>query len=65
MISPEEGRRVLRTGDRFVIQPDLGTWGYTAPSNGEAVSGGFFYRSDSNDEWYSREEISKILDAEI
>lgn len=65
MISPEEGRRVLRTGDRFVIQPDLGTWGYTAPSNGDAVSGGFFYRSDSNDEWYSREEISKILDAEI
>ena len=27
MISPEEGRRTLRIGDRYVLQPDLASWG--------------------------------------
>ena len=34
MISPEEGRRALRIGERFVIQPDLASWGYTPPADG-------------------------------
>ena len=28
MISPEEGRRALALGDRYVVQPDLARWGY-------------------------------------
>ena len=31
MISPEEGRRAVRHGQRFIVQPDLATWGYTPP----------------------------------
>ena len=27
MISPDDGRRALRLGDRYVVQPDLATWG--------------------------------------
>lgn len=65
MISPEEGRRALRIGDRFVLQPDLATWGYQAPPSGMPVDDGFFYRSDSNDEWYSREAITKIIETDI
>ena len=31
MISPEEGRRALRLGDRYILQPTIATWGYTEP----------------------------------
>ena len=65
MVSPEEGRRVLQINDRYLIQPDLGSWGYHPPENGVPVPNGFFYRSDGNDAWYSRGDISKILDAGI
>lgn len=61
MISPEEGRRALQIGDRYVLQPDLGSWGYTPPADGKPVEDGFAYRSDSNDEWYTREDIERII----
>ncbi len=65
MISPEEGRRALALGDRFVLQPDLATWGYTAPDDGvQPVTDGFHYASDTNDQWYSIEEIRKILESD-
>lgn len=62
MISPEEGRRALRHGDRYIVQPDLATWGYTPPEDSVPVDDGFFYRSDANDEWYTRETIQQILE---
>jgi UDP-N-acetylglucosamine 4,6-dehydratase/5-epimerase len=65
MISPEEGRRALQTGDRFVLQPDLGTWGYEPPADGKPMDPGFAYRSDLNDQWYTREEITQILAEDI
>ena len=55
MISPEEGRRALRLGDRYFVQPDLGTWGYRPPETASRCTDGFSYRSDSNDQWYTRE----------
>jgi UDP-N-acetylglucosamine 4,6-dehydratase len=61
MISPEEGRRALQVGDRYLIQPDMGTWGYKPPDHTEPVPNGFFYRSDSNDQWFSRDDITEIL----
>jgi UDP-N-acetylglucosamine 4,6-dehydratase len=64
MISPEEGRRALSLGDRFVLQPDLATWGYQPPTGGTPVSDGFHYASDTNDQWYSIEEIRKILESD-
>jgi len=62
MISPEEGRRALRLANRYVLQPDLATWGYQPPLDGKPVDAGFFYRSDSNDEWFSREGIQKLIE---
>ncbi|GAA3147845.1 UDP-N-acetylglucosamine 4,6-dehydratase (inverting) [Kribbella aluminosa] len=64
MISPEEGRRALSLGNRFVLQPDLATWGYRPPADGNPVPGGFHYASDTNDQWYSIEEIRKILESD-
>ena len=64
MISPEEGRRALQMGNRYVLQPDLATWGYTPPSDGQLLPDGFMYRSDSNDEWFTGEEIKAILETD-
>ncbi|WP_103663259.1 UDP-N-acetylglucosamine 4,6-dehydratase (inverting) [Microbacterium sp. CJ77] len=67
MISPEEGRRavVVRDGDYFVIQPDIASWGYSAPIGSTPTPDGFAYRSDSNDEWYTQEQIRTIIEAEL
>ncbi|MDU6928232.1 MAG: polysaccharide biosynthesis protein, partial [Dermabacter sp.] len=63
MISPEEGRRAVKIagGKYFIIQPDLATWGYKTPADSEPVEDGFAFRSDSNDEWYTRDEIAEII----
>jgi UDP-N-acetylglucosamine 4,6-dehydratase len=65
MISPEEGRRALAIGDRYVLQPDLATWGYTPPADGVPVADGFHYTSNNNDQWYTIEEITKILESDV
>jgi UDP-N-acetylglucosamine 4,6-dehydratase/5-epimerase len=65
MISAEEGRRALRVGDRYVLQPDLAAWGYQPPSDGEPVPEGFHYTSDTNDQWFTPEEITKILETDV
>jgi FlaA1/EpsC-like NDP-sugar epimerase len=62
MISAEEGRRALRMGDRYVLQPDLAAWGYQPPADGEPVADGFHYTSDTNDQWFTIGEITKILE---
>jgi len=65
MISAEEGRRALRMGDRYVLQPDLAAWGYQPPADGEPVADGFHYTSDTNDQWFTIEEITKILETDV
>lgn len=61
MVSPEEGRRALRLGDRYVLQPTIATWGYQPPADGEPVNDGFAYRSDTNDLWLDVEQIRDML----
>ncbi|MGN8024953.1 UDP-N-acetylglucosamine 4,6-dehydratase (inverting) [Microbacterium sp. 22242] len=65
MISPEEGRRavVIRDGKYYLIQPDLASWGYRTPAGAVPVPEGFAYRSDGNDQWYTREQIAAIIEA--
>ena len=65
MISAEEGRRALRMGDRYVLQPDLAAWGYQPPADGEPVAEGFHYTSDTNDQWFTLQEITKILETDV
>ncbi len=65
MISAEEGRRALRLGDRYVLQPDLASWGYQPPAGGEPVPEGFHYTSDTNDQWFTLAEITKILETDV
>ncbi|MCL1900389.1 MAG: UDP-N-acetylglucosamine 4,6-dehydratase (inverting) [Promicromonosporaceae bacterium] len=63
MISPEEGRRavIIRDGKYFIIQPDMGNWGYEPPADGVPVPEGFAYQSDKNDQWYTVEQIREII----
>jgi FlaA1/EpsC-like NDP-sugar epimerase len=65
MISPDEGRRALKLADRYLVQPDLGSWGWTPPAGAVPMPDGFAYRSDKNDEWYTREQIAEIVAAGI
>src|SRR5450759_368782 len=65
MISAEEGRRAVRVGDRYVLQPDLAAWGYQAPENADPVADGFHYTSDTNDQWFTLDEITKILETDV
>ena len=61
MISPEEGRRVVRQGDRYVLLPDAAAWGFSPPAEAEAVEPGFCYRSDTNDLWLAGDELAELL----
>ncbi len=63
MISAEEGRRALRLGGRYVLQPTIASWGYTPPPEGTPVGADFAYRSDSNDLWLSVPQLRDMLAA--
>lgn len=67
MISPEEGRRavIIEDGKYFVVQPDLAGWGYKTPANAVPVEKGFAYRSNTNDQWYTQEQIRSIIESEL
>lgn len=64
MISPEEGRRAvaIQGGKYYIIQPDLASWGYRPPIDGVPVGDEFSYRSNTNDHWYTQEEIRAIIE---
>jgi UDP-N-acetylglucosamine 4,6-dehydratase len=65
MIAADDSRRTLRLGDRYVVMPHLGGWGYNAPTDGTPVTDGFCYQSDSNEEWLSVEELRELLASDI
>jgi len=65
MISEEEGRRTIQISDsRYILQPDLATWGYKAPA-GTPVPAGFHYTSDRNDLWFTGDEMMRVLATEV
>jgi UDP-N-acetylglucosamine 4,6-dehydratase len=63
MIAPDDSRRTVRLGDRYVVMPYVAGWGYEPPVSGEAVPDGFAYRSDTNDLWLSTEGIREMIAA--
>jgi UDP-N-acetylglucosamine 4,6-dehydratase len=62
MIAPDDSRRTVRLGDRYVVMPYVAGWGYNAPADGEPVPDGFSYQSHTNDQWLSVEDIRKLLE---
>lgn len=61
MIALDDARRTLRLGDRYVVQPHLAGWGYQPPETGKAISHEFSYRSDTNDQWLTVDELRELL----
>lgn len=61
MISEDDSRRTLDLGDRYVILPTIAEWGFVAP-NGEPVEDGFAYRSDTNPEWLTVQDMRDLLE---
>ena len=62
MIAPDDSRRTLRLGDRYVIMPYVAGWGYEPPAVGKPVEDGWAYRSDTNDLWLSVEELRDLAE---
>lgn len=61
MISEDDSRRTLDQGDRYVVLPTIAAWGGAQPT-GDPVEDGFSYRSNSNTEWLSVEEMRDLLE---
>jgi UDP-N-acetylglucosamine 4,6-dehydratase/5-epimerase len=62
MIAPDDARRTVRLGDRYVVMPHIAGWGYEPPADGEPVPEGFAYRSDTNDLWLERDELRALAE---
>ena len=62
LISPDDSRRTVRVGDRYVVMPTIATWGYQPPREAESVAENFSYASDTNDLWLTVPEIQDMID---
>ena len=63
MISPEEGRRALRsrTAGTSSSSPTSRAGATQPPADGVAGADEFCYRSNTNDSWYTRSRSREIL----
>lgn len=61
MIAPDDSRRTVRLGDRYVVMPHIAGWGYEPPTDGEPVPEGFAYRSNTNDLWLTQDELRELV----
>jgi hypothetical protein len=65
MISEEDSLTTFEYPDHFKILPAIHNWSSDAArvKNGKKVAEGFVYRSDTNTEWMSVEELRGWIDA--
>lgn len=64
MIPEDDARHTLEFKDSFIIQPDFPWWesGYKLEkAGGKPCPDGFSYRSDTNTEWLSVEDIQELV----
>ena len=64
MISDDDARRTLEFDDYFIIQPDFGWWSkeeHLLKSGGKPCEDGFSYKSDTNTDWLSINDLKKIV----
>ena len=60
MISADDSYRTVRLPDRYVVQPTVLEWWF-APPGGEPVEPGFSYRSDTNEQWLTPEQLRELI----
>lgn len=60
MIASDDSYRTLRQADRYVVQPTVKEWWFK-DSEGEPVSEGFSYSSNTNDQWLTIPELQNWI----
>ena len=60
MISAEDSARTIRQETRYVVKPTVDAWWFTEPS-GTPVERGFAYRSDTNDQWLTADQLRALI----
>lgn len=60
MISVDDSRRTISLETRYVVNPVFADWGYVPPA-GDSSSEVQAYRSDTNVDWMSKEDISNYI----
>jgi len=61
MISADDSRRTILCEDRFVVMPVVAEWGYKVPE-GKRMSEDMAYRSDTNEIWMTKDEITSFIE---
>jgi UDP-N-acetylglucosamine 4,6-dehydratase len=61
MISAEDSARTIRQETRYVVKPTVDAWWFTEPA-GTPVERGFSYRSDTNDQWLTGDQLRALVD---
>ncbi len=61
MISPDDARRTTLFGDRYTVEPAFADWGFKRSAKSVLVPEGFGYRSETNDQWLSVDEIRRVV----
>jgi len=64
MISSDDSRRTIVLRNRFVINPVIADWGYKEPE-GLRMPENTPYRSDTNNQWLSRDDIKAFIANEV
>jgi len=60
MISADDSRRTYDLGARYVVTPVVAEWGFQTPK-GLIMEEGHAYRSDTNSDWISQDQISDAI----
>lgn len=60
MISFDDSRRTIFTGDRYIVSPVVPSSNYLIPQ-GEKVPDGFIYQSDTNDLWIEGPQLTDLI----
>ena len=61
LVTEDEARHCYDLDDRYVILPQLATWGVQQP-RGAALPDGFRYSSDENDRWIDADDLRRMAD---
>lgn len=66
MISSDDSRNTMELNDRYIIEPEFGSWGYVSYKNKGAslVEEGFSYTSDLNSDWLNCNEVNALISNE-
>ena len=61
MISEDDSRRTFILGDRYVVTPVSAEWGFITPPNAQFMEEGTAYRSNTNKDWLTENQIREFI----